>query len=298
MKYSNLKFSNNKPRFRIKNLVRFVAVLLVFLLTITAVFIIIAKIKNGNGKNSLKPTETIDVTTPTPEPTPTPFPVPEGKSMEPFLVMLDPGHGDVDSGTSSPYIDDLYEKDIVLDIAKKAESILTERGINVMLTREDDMRLVDHNDKDLVARWQLANAQKASLFVSIHVNAYDLKYKGAAGVKGMEIYYFEDKHEVYTDFTQQRFAEIMRDSVSAANGMTFRFMEGGRWLAVVRNTTMPAVLIETAYITNKEDHEKLTSQEFREMTAKGIADGIEAAMAEIGVFEHNGEMYVFKEIGE
>ena len=125
-----------------------------------------------------------------------------------------------------------------------------------------------------------------------------MKYKGAASVKGMELYYFEDKHEVYSDFTQQRFAEIMRDSITKANGIEFRFMKGDLRLAVVRNTTMPAVLIETAYITNKEENDKLNSQEFRNKTAKGIADGIETAMAEIGVFEHNGEMYVFKEIGE
>lgn len=303
MKYSQLNFSNKQPRYRIKNIARFTAVVLVFLLTITAVLVILAKIKgDGNDKYGIKPTETIDVSTPpptpTPVPTPTPFPVPEGKTMEPFFVMIDPGHGDEDSGTFSPYIDGLYEKDIVLDIAKKAEKILTERGINVALTREDDMRPVQHSEKDLVARWSRANEEKASLFVSIHVNAYDLKYKGAAGVNGMEIYYFEDKHEAYTGFTQQRFAEIMRDSVSAANGMTFRFMKGDVRLAVVRNTKMPAVLIETAYITNKEDNNKLNSREFRDKTAQGIADGIEVAMEEIGVFEHDREMYVFKEIEE
>ncbi|NLO99900.1 MAG: N-acetylmuramoyl-L-alanine amidase [Clostridiaceae bacterium] len=301
MNYSSLKFPDNKPRYRIKNVARFTAVILVFLLTITAVLVILAKIKgNGNDKYGVKPTETIDISTPTPTPvpTPTPYPVPEGKVMEPFLVVLDPGHGDLDGGTVSPYIDGLYEKDIVLDIAKKVESILTGKGINVILTREDDMRPVQHSEEDLVARWSFANEQKASLFVSIHVNAYDLKFKGAASVNGMEIYFFEDKHEVYPDFTQQRFAEIMRDSISTANDITFRFMEGGRRLAVVRNTTMPAVLIETAYITNREDNDRLNSQEFREKTAKGIADGIETAMAEIGVFNHEGDMYVFKEIGE
>ena len=168
-----------------------------------------------------------------------------------------------------------------------------------MLTREIDQQLVvNDSEADLVARWSLANEQKASLFVSIHVNAYDLKYKGAAGVNGMEIYYFEDKHEIYTDFTQQRFAEIMRDSILAANGMTFRFMKGDLRLAVVRNTKMPAVLVETAYITNQGDFERLISDEFKENTARGIADGIEVAMEEIGVFEHDEGMYVFKEIGE
>ena len=301
MKYSSLKFSNNKPRFRIKNTARFTAVILVFLLTITAVLVILGKIKgNGNNKYGLKPTETIDVPTPTPTPvpTPTPFPVPEGKTMEPFFVMIDPGHGGLDGGTWLEKTG-VMEKDIVFDISKRVKKILDDKGINSMLTREIDQQLVvNDSEADLVARWSLANEQKASLFVSIHVNAYDLKYKGAAGVNGMEIYYFEDKHEIYTDFTQQRFAEIMRDSILAANGMTFRFMKGDLRLAVVRNTKMPAVLVETAYITNQGDFERLISDEFKENTARGIADGIEVAMEEIGVFEHDEGMYVFKEIGE
>lgn len=301
MKYSQLNFSKKQPRYRIKNIARFAAVILVFLLTITAVLVILAKIKgNDNNKYGLKPTETIDVPTPTPTPvpTPTPFPVPEGKTMEPFFVMIDPGHGGLDGGTWLEK-SGVMEKDIVFDISKRVKKILDDKGINSMLTREIDQQLVvNDSEADLVARWSLANEQKASLFVSIHVNAYDLKYKGAAGVNGMEIYYFEDKHEVYTDFTQQRFAEIMRDSVSAANGMTFRFMKGDLRLAVVRNTKMPAVLVETAYITNPGDFERLISDEFKENTARGIADGIEVAMEEIGVFEHDEGMYVFKEIGE
>ena len=57
------------------------------------------------------------------------------------------------------------------------------------------------------------------------------------------------------------------------------------------------VLVETA-CNGKEDYERLVSDEFRENTARGIVNGIEDAMAEIGVFEHEGDMYVFKEIGE
>jgi len=305
MKNSSLKFYNHRPRYRIKNLARFTAVVLAFLITIVAAVVIFAKVKgNGDDKQGSKPDKTIDVSTPaptptpTPIPTPTPYPVPEGKVMEPFLVMIDPGHGDIDSGTTSPYIEGLYEKDITLDIAKKVESLLKEKGINVILTRNDDMRIIQHNDKDLVERWTFANEQKTSLFVSIHVNGYYMKFKGASSVNGMEIYYYEDKHEVYPGFTQQRFAEIMRDSVSAANGIIFRFMDGGRKLAVTRNTTMPAVLIETAYITNKEDNDRLNSEEFRYKTAKGIVDGIETAMEEIGVFEYDGELYVLKELEE
>lgn len=302
MSYSNLKQYKSKSRYRIKNWFRAISALLVVLLIITAVFVILAKSKENNQGNNAGPTHGIAPVEPTPSqthnPTPTPYPVPAGKSMDPFLIVLDPGHGGRDSGTYSPQADGLYEKDIVLDISKRVRDILVARGINVVMTREEDIHLDENVDDDLIARWSFANEENASLFVSIHVNGFDLKKKGAAGVNGMEIYYFEDKPEAYADFTQQQFAEIMRDSVTQANGMTFRFMEGGIRLAVVRNTTMPAVLIETAYITNKEDHDRLTSDDFRENTARGIADGIELAMEEIGVFEYNNELYVFKEIGE
>lgn len=303
MKLSHLKYQRTRQKYRIKNVARFTAIILIVLLTAIALILIKAK-NNGNndGNNSdvvanpsrtpistLEPTPDI-----TPEPTPTPFPVPEGKTMNPFLVVIDPGHGGGDGGTVSPFKDGLYEKDIVLDISKKVEALLIEKGINVKMTRDKDARIIEHNDKDLVARWSMVNELDASLLVSIHVNAYE----NAASVNGMEIYYFEDKPEIYTGFTQKRFAEIMEETIPNANGITFRFSEGGVRLALVRNPKMPAVLIETAYITNKEDHKRLESQEFRENTAQGIVDGIVKAMDEIGVFEHEGEMYVFKEIGE
>ncbi|MGI6622981.1 MAG: N-acetylmuramoyl-L-alanine amidase [Clostridiaceae bacterium] len=306
MKLSHLKYQRPGQRFRVKNKARFIAILLIGLLFTIAILVISTKIINGNnnGNNSdavVNPSATTTPTPtytpapePTPTPTPTPFPVPEGKIMEPFLVMIDPGHGGLDGGTWNEKTG-VTEKDIVFDIGKRVKRMLDEKGINSMLTREIDEQLVVNNsEKDLVARWSLANEVNASLFVSIHVNAYEK----SSSVNGMEIYYFEDKPEVYEGFTQQRFAEIMKDAIAEANGIPFRFFVGNMRLAVVRNTAMPAVLVETAYITGKEDYERLVSDEFRENTARGIVNGIEDAMAEIGVFEHEGDMYVFKEIGE
>ncbi len=299
MNLSHLKYQRSR-KYRIRNLARFISIILIVLLT--AIALIVIKVKsnnNGNGSENnsdvvANPSITPITPEPTPEPTPTPFPVPEGKTMNPFLVIIDPGHGGGDGGTVSPFIEGFYEKDIVLDIAKKVEALLIEKGIDVKMTREEDARIIEHNDKDLVARWTMVNELDASLLVSIHVNAYDK----VESVNGMEVYYFEDKFEIYPGFTQKRFAEIMEETIPNANGIKFRFSEGGIRLALVRNPKMPAVLIETAYITNKEDHKKLESQEFRENTAKGIVDGIVKAMDEIGVFEHEGAMYVFKEIGE
>jgi len=129
--------------------------------------------------------------------------------------------------------------------------------------------------------------------VSIHVNAYDLKFKGAAAVNGMEVYYL-DKPDMYENFTPKQLATLIGDSICAASGIKMNFIRSNDY-SVLRNTTMPAVLIETAYITNKEDYKRLTTDEFRTATAEGIAEGIMAGLQEVGAFDHNGELYVFKE---
>jgi N-acetylmuramoyl-L-alanine amidase len=284
-----------RPRYRL-NLTRFISVLLVFLLALTAVYIIL---RNQNHAEE-DPLENSSVTiTPTalPEPTPPPVEIPEGKIMEPVLIVIDAGHGGRDPGTESPYREGLYEKDIVLSMAKRVERLLKERNINVKLTREGEDHFSDNNRKDLLTRATIANENNASLFVSIHVNAYDLKYKGAASVNGMEVYYQKNKKSIYENFDDQRFAQIMGEKVSEANAIKFNGVKSADF-SVLRNTEMPAVLIETGYITNKGDHDRLASEDFHEKTAIGIANGLEIVLDEINAFEYDGGLYVFKEVGE
>ncbi len=284
-----------KPRFRLSNYTRFIAFILVFLLAATAIVVALTRSNEEDPAPAaivVTPVAT-PIPTPTPEPTPTPYPVPEGKIMEEVIIVLDPGHGGRDPGTISPYQEDFYEKDVTLDIAKRVQAILVENGIQVVMTREGDERLVDSQKEDLAARAEVANKSNASFFVSIHVNAYDLKFKGAASVNGMEVYYM-DKPDMYENFTPKQLANLIADNICASSGIKLNFIKDNNY-SVLRNTTMPAVLIETAYITNKEDYQRLTTDEFRAATAKGIADGIMAALQEVGAFDHNGELYVFKE---
>lgn len=74
-----------------KNPYRAFAAILVLLLVIAGVIFII--LKANNPSNGTAPTDQLTEDPATPEPTPTPYPVPEGKAMEPFLVVIDPGHG-------------------------------------------------------------------------------------------------------------------------------------------------------------------------------------------------------------
>lgn len=293
-----MTFNYNKPprrrQFRIVNKPRFIATTLMFLLALTAVIVALANTK-GEPSDQSSVAVTPDVLpTPTPTPTPEPIKVPEGKKVEPVIVVLDAGHGGRDPGTISPYLEGFYEKEVTLYIAKKVEEYLADKGINVIQTRYGEDHLNDNIKEDLLARAEVANANNASLFVSIHVNAYE--GKGASSVNGMEVYYL-NKDSVYTGFTEEQFAQIVGDEIKNATGIKFNGTIS-RALSVLRNTQMPAILVETAYITNKEDHQRLLSNDFRDKTALGIANGIELTLQEIGAFEHEGELYVFKEVGE
>lgn len=277
------------------NRTRLLAALLVFLLVVTAVVVVIRKMRfQGEAEASVVVTP---VATPFVLPTPTPVPVPptpqapEGKTVEKVLVVIDPGHGGEDPGTECPFEDDFYEKEINLDIAKRVKGYLDEYGIDAMLTRESDSRLVPNNQKeDLYARARLANENNASLFISIHVNASDWK-----SVSGMEIYYCK-KPDIFENFSSKRFAELMGARIRDSSGIEYRGIVHNDF-SVLRNTEMPAILVETAFITNKDDYGRLKSDDFRDKTASGIAQGIRMALDEIEAFEYEGDLYVYKQAG-
>ena len=84
------------------------------------------------------------------------------KSGEPFsLVILDPGHGGDDSGA---VVDGLVEKDLALDVAKRAERLVRAQGLQTLLTRDGDSYV------SLASRAALANRERDCVFISIHFN--------------------------------------------------------------------------------------------------------------------------------
>ena len=291
----DLKYPRSRSKVRFRNYTRLLAAFLVFLLAVTAFVVALGKI-NDVKETAVVVTPVVIPQTPLPDPTPPPIEIPIGKTMDMVTIVIDAGHGGEDPGTISPYEKMFYEKDITIDIAKRVEAYLKESDINVILTRESDDRLKPTQKEDLIERATIANDNNASLFVSIHVNAYDLKYKGAANVNGMEVYYL-NKKATYDDFDEEDFATIMGNQIQEFSGISFTGTRSDP-LSVLRNTKMPAVLIETAYITNKEDHARLKLDDFREKTAKGIAEGIKLSLDAVHAFEYDGDLYVFKEVGE
>ena len=173
-------------------------------------------------------------------------------------VVIDPGHGGKDPGATGGGV---REKAVVLNVAKKIAAYLEARGCTVMLTRETDVFV------ELSDRARMANAAKADLFVSIHCNSAP-----NSSANGMEVYVHTSRGADST-----RAAHAIYDRLLPASGLNGRGIKANNY-AVLRETKMPAVLVELAFISNDGDRAKLVSEEWLERAAKAIAEGIKAAV--------------------
>lgn len=168
-------------------------------------------------------------------------------------ICIDAGHGGKDSGAVG---NGLLEKDIVLSIAKKLKVMLIEKGFKVCMTREDDT-FVELKDRCIIA-----NKQKADIFVSIHCNSD--KNKSAFG---FEIYHTKGSIQ------GEKLSEVIKLSMNENKEIirTDRGIKTANFTVLI-GTNMPAVLVETAFISNIEDSKILKAKQLEFATAicKGI----------------------------
>ncbi len=171
-------------------------------------------------------------------------------------VVIDPGHGAHDSGCVG-YRPGLLEKNVVVEIGRRAAELLRGKGVEVRLTRDGDTFL------PLSERPALANAWPADLFVSIHCNAMPNEKKGQRS--GSEVYYYTAQSEA--------FAEVMLAAFGEEVGLATRGTYQRRFV-VVREALMPAVLVEAGYLDHAGDGQKLSTPEFQQRCAMGIMRGV------------------------
>ncbi len=171
-----------------------------------------------------------------------------------ITITIDAGHGGRDPGAVG--IGGIRETDIVLDISRQVEQLLQQQGIEVLMTRTDDREI------DLPPRVSLANRTRSDLFVSIHANALTMS---RPDVNGAETYYFSDRGRVL--------AQAIQSNMIAATGMRDRGVKFARFY-VLRNTQMPAALVEVGFVTGAEDARRLADPSFRRVMAQAIARGI------------------------
>jgi N-acetylmuramoyl-L-alanine amidase len=219
----------------------------------------------------------------------------------PLTVVLDPGHGGHDTGAIGP--SGLMEKDVALDLALRVRRLLQQQlGVRVLMTRTDDVFV------PLAERSAFANRVKADFLVSLHVNAANKR-----GAVGFETFYFTREPSdndarasaqrenlvienngttgkdleslLKTTLADMAVTRDMKESSNLAERILSalekilrvenRGVKSGPFY-VLATAAMPAVLVESAFITNPREERKLQREEYREQIARALFDGIAA----------------------
>ncbi len=167
-------------------------------------------------------------------------------------IVIDPGHGGRDTGARGRQ---LLEKDVVLDVSHRVAARLLAIGASTTLTRETDVFV------DLYDRPRLANRLGADLFVSIHVNAMPRRNQG----RGIETYY-RHPHQKCLGLIMQ--AELVRALERRCRGLRQANF------VVIRETEMPAVLVELMFINSDEEEALLARSDTRDRAADAIVEGL------------------------
>lgn len=190
-----------------------------------------------------------------------------------FVIVLDPGHGGNDAGALSAE-EDVMEKDVNLAVALYACQLLERYSLKdfglgaewedvvILMTREDDSYV------SLSERVELAEDAGAELFVSVHANALE----NSTTWTGIYTYYHPDKPE------DAALAQTVQQALIAATGAVDRGADSGDYY-VLRETSMPAILIETGFLSSPAELALLTDSTYQQALAQGIADGVLAYTA-------------------
>ncbi len=176
---------------------------------------------------------------------------PLSKPLQGLTIIVDAGHGGHDTGAPGRKS---KEKDHTLDIARRVQRYLTERGANALLTRSNDTYIT------LQGRVDFAQSRNADMFISIHMNS-----SSSSASNGTETFYSTDKSLLFA-------REIHKEFVSAT-GRKSRGVSRARFY-VIRKTTMPSVLLECAFVSNPTEENIALSTQWRERLAQGVTRGV------------------------
>jgi N-acetylmuramoyl-L-alanine amidase len=227
------------------------------------------------------------------------FSAPTGEPA--FLAVIDPGHGGEQRGARAP--DGFYEKDVALSIARRLAARLTRQGGRAILTRTGDISV------PLANRAALANAERADLFISVHLNSMATRRRRAA-TQGVETYFLSaDATDASATAVAARenadrlagepvidpndpVAGILDDlqsteALAASSRLAYAVHErlvkvcqtedrGVKQAPfyVLAGARMPAVLVEVGFISHQAESRRLRSGAYQEKVARAIAEAV------------------------
>ncbi len=176
------------------------------------------------------------------------------------IVIIDAGHGGKDPGKIG--VNDVLEKDLNLQIAKKVKENLEKQKVTVIMTREDDTA-EDSKMADMKKRVALINEEKPAIAVSIHQNSYL-----QADIKGAQVFYYEHSE------VGKNAALIMQEELKQIDSENTREAKGNDTYYLLKKTEVPTIIVECGFLSNAQEAEKLTDETYQNELANAICDGI------------------------
>lgn len=182
--------------------------------------------------------------------------------LEKKIIVLDPGHGGKDKGTS---VGDVYESKINLEISLKLKKELTKYGVVALLTRDGDYDLSSPNvsrrkKSDFDNRIKLINNSNADLYLSIHINYLsDSKYYGA------QVFYVNDNLNLAKSIQKS----LKDDLKSPLNEKKL-----GNEIYMYKKLNVPGVLIECGFISNNKERKLLIDEVYQYKIVNSIIKGL------------------------
>lgn len=176
------------------------------------------------------------------------------------IIVVDPGHGGEDGGAVG--INGVLEKELNLLISDDLCELFCFAGYEVIPTRTEDIMLYDRNVNyngrkkvlDLAARLEIANSAIPDLFVGIHMNAFpQQKYSG------LTVYYSD-----HTPISCQTAEALRHDVISLLQPQNNRETKSGKNIYLLDRATYPAILVECGFLSNPEECELLSTEEYRQ----------------------------------
>ncbi len=179
------------------------------------------------------------------------------------VITIDAGHGGRDPGAT---YNDIFEKNINLEISLKLEKELLKQGATVFMIRRSDIDLSSIYDSkkkrgDLYRRLQLIKKNKSDMYISIHINWYkNSNYKGA------EVLYnpINSNNKTIAKIIMEEFQTNLNSNRTINTTDLYMY----------KNTTIPGVLVECGYLSNYEDRNKLLTSNYQQKIASSITKGI------------------------
>ena len=183
-------------------------------------------------------------------------------SLDAPTIVIDGGHGGRDEGAKarSPFCE---EKRVCLLTARLVKRYLEQLGYHVVMTRGTDDFI------PLPKRVEIAKQARANIFVSVHYNS-----SRSPEAKGIEVFFFDSKENQMRAKASKKLADSILSRLIRKTSATSRGVKKGNFY-VIRETSMPAVLIEGGFISNTKERALLKTRTYQEKIAQGIADGID-----------------------